>query len=101
RQLVGSEVEGLGIVALRDPVDALDAVRDERERAGLLAVAPDLDLVAVGRNRHLARDGRRRLLAAAVVRALGAVDVVEPRDARLQAVIVAVVAAEELAVQLL
>ena len=67
-----------------DLADALDAVVDVHEAAGLLAVAPDLDLVLAGLLgvNHLAADRGRRLFAAAVPGAVRAVDIVEAGDAR-------------------
>ena len=42
-QLAAAQVERLGVVALYDPLGAVDAVVDVREAAGLFAVAPDID----------------------------------------------------------
>src|SRR5258708_492432 len=71
-QLVAADVQGLDDVALGQPDRAVGAVVDIHERAGLLAVTPDLDLVRareLGRA-HLAAARGRRLLAGAVVSAL-------------------------------
>src|SRR5581483_2896780 len=72
-------------------------------RAGLLAVAPDLDLVLARElgGDDLAADRGRRLLAPAVVGALGSVDVVIPRHAGGDAVVLAVVAGHPFAEKLL
>ena len=85
------------------PDRAVGAVVDVHERAGLLAVAPDLDLVLARElgGDDLAADRGRRLLAAAVVGAFRAVDVVVARDAGGDAVVLAVVARHALAEQLL
>ena len=82
---------------------AVGAVVDIHERAGLLAVAPDLDLVLARHlgGDHLAADRGRRLLAAAVVGALGAVDVVVAGDPGGDAVVFTIVAGHPLAEQLL
>ena len=103
-QLVAAEVERLDDVAVGDQPDrALDAVVDVHEAAGLLAVAPDLDLVLAGQlgGDDLAADRGRRLLAAAVPGAVRAVDVVVARDAGGEAEVLAEVAAHALAEQLL
>src|SRR5690349_19100376 len=44
-EFAGTKIDGRGdeVVAMRDHVDALHAVVDEHEAAGLLAVAPDVD----------------------------------------------------------
>ena len=90
-------------VALGQPDRAVDAVVDVHERAGLLAVAPDLDLVLARQLGvdHLAADRGRRLLAAAVTGAVRAVDIVVARDPGRDAVVLAEVAAHALAEQLL
>ena len=82
--------------------DALHAVVDVHEAAGLLAVAPDLDLVLAGELGldHLAADRGGSLLAAAVPGAAAAVDVVEARHARIQAEVLAEVPAHALGEQL-
>src|SRR6266540_81731 len=87
--LVGSQVQGRAVVRLGDSEDALHAVVDEGERAGLPAVSPHLDLVAVARGGHLPADGGGGLLAPPVVGTQRPVDVVEPGDAGLQAVVLA------------
>ena len=80
-----------------------EAVVDVHEAAGLLAVAPDLDLVSPVSlaSIDLAADRGRRLLAAAVPGAVRAVDVVEAGHARLEAEVLAEVAAHALAEELL
>ena len=85
------------------PDRAVGAVVDIHERAGLLAVAPDLDLVLARQlgGDHLAADRGRRLLAAAVIGAFGAVDIVVARHPGGDAVVLAVVAGHALAEQLL
>src|SRR5205085_12380630 len=47
-QLVAAQVDRLVAVAGEDHLGSLDAVVDVHERAGLLAVAPDLDVVVTG-----------------------------------------------------
>ena len=99
------------MVAHHEAVDALDAVIDVHERAGLLAVAPDLDLriaagvaLAAAEELGVGRLPAHRgggLLAAALPRALLAVDVVEADGARLDPVLLAVVIGELLGDQLL
>ena len=90
------------LLAVHDHVDALDAVVDIHEAAGLRAVAPDLDLAAAAvlGGDHLTADGRRGLLAAAVPGAVRAVDVVEAGDVRLQPTLLPVLLAEDLGHQL-
>ena len=94
-------LSGSRVIAGHQPQQALHAVVDVHEGAGLLAVAPDFDLAAVRGQRDLAGDGGRRLFLAAVVGAQRAVDVVEAHDAGLEAVIVAVVTAQFLGEELL
>src|SRR5690606_29900380 len=64
------------------------------EGAGLLTIAPDLDLVAVLGQGDLAAERRRGLLLAPLVGAERTVDVVEPHHAGLHAVVLGVVLAE-------
>jgi len=52
-----------------------------KKRTRLFAVAPDLDYSAVWRLRYFAAKRSRRLFTATPPRALGAEDIVEPRDA--------------------
>ena len=84
-------------------LDAAGAVVDVHEAAGLLAVAPDLDLVVAGvlGLDDLAADGGGGLFAAAGPGAEGAVDVVEAGDAALEAVVLFEVAAHALGEELL
>src|SRR5581483_10119712 len=79
------------------------AIVDVHEAAGLLAVAPDLDLVLTGQlgRRHLSGDRGGCLLAATVIGSVRPVDVVIPGDPRLDAEVVAEVAAHALGEQLL
>src|SRR6266536_6631537 len=93
-QLACPDVERLPVVRPHQAVDALDAVVDVAERAGLPAVPPDLDLVAGLGQGDLAAHGRRSLLAAAVIGAVRPVDVVEARDPGHHPELVRVVAAE-------
>src|SRR3979490_1909273 len=81
-QLVAADVERLDDVALGQADRAVGAVVDIHERAGLLAIAPDLDLVLARQlgSDDLAADRGRRLLPAAVVGALRAGDVVGAPD---------------------
>src|SRR6202040_790643 len=81
--------------------ETFDAVVDVAERPGLLTVSPHLDRPAVLGERNLAAHRGRRLLASAVVGAVGAVDVVEANDTSLHAVLGGVVLAELLAEHLL
>src|SRR5437763_6043777 len=88
-ELVGAEVERLVDVALGDLPSAEGAVVDVHEGAGLLAVAPDLDLIGSGvlGLEDLAADGGGGLFAASRPGAKGAVDVVVAGDAALDAVV--------------
>src|SRR6185312_10028375 len=95
--------ERLGDVAPGKQLGAVDAVGDVLERAGLVAVAPDLDRVVaahLGLN-DLAADRGGGLLAAPLVGAVRAVDVVVAGNARLDAEVFAEVAAHALAEELL
>src|SRR5262249_6000947 len=102
-QLVAADVERLDNVARRQLERARGAVVDVHEGAGLLAVAPDLDLVLARQlgGDHLAADRGRRLLAAAVIGAVRAVDVVVARHPRGHAEVLAEVPRHALAEQLL
>ena len=93
-----AEIERLAVVGAHQAVDALDAVVDVAERAGLLAVSPDLDLGVAGQlgDGDLAAQGGRGLLAAAVPGAERAEDVVEADGAGVEPVVLAVVLAEAL-----
>ena len=88
---------------MHDAVDAVEAVVDVAERAGLLAVAPDLDahVAAVLGLEDLAAHRGGRLLATAEPGAVGTVDVVEAGDVGLQAALRPVLLAEHLADELL
>ena len=102
-QLLGADVERLPDVAGGEPQRAVHAVVDVGEAARLLAVAPDLDLVVAAQDRRgdLAADGGRRLLAAAVLGALGPVDVVVAGDAGLETEVLVEVPRHALAEELL
>src|SRR2546426_7625992 len=80
---------------------ALEAFIDVEERARLPAVAPDLDLAAVGRQGDLAAYRGRRLLASALPGALGAEDVVVACDVHIEAVIAGIREVQALAEELL
>jgi hypothetical protein len=102
-QLARTEVDRIGKVTLVEHLDALDAIVHVHERAGLLAVAPDLDSSAareLGLD-HLAAHRGRRLLPPTVVGPEGSVDVVEARHAGLDPEVLEIVAAHPLAEQLL
>ena len=90
-------------VAPGEHLGAVDAIVDVLEAAGLVAVAPDFDGVVAGELRFddLAADGGGGLFAAAVLRAVRAVDVVVAGDAGLDAEVFAEVAAHPLAEELL
>src|SRR6185295_459127 len=102
-QLVRADVQRLDDVAFGELDRALRAVVDIHERARLLAVAPDFDVVLAGElgGDDLAADRGRRLLSAAVIGTLGTVDVVVARAAGRDAVILAIVAGHALTEQLL
>ena len=96
-----AEVQRLAEARTHEAVDSLDAIVDVAVRAGLQTVAPHLDLAAVGRQRDLTANRRRRLLATSVVGAERSEDVVEANDARLETEVFLVVAAVALHVELL
>ncbi len=73
---------------------AFDAIVHIHVRAGLLAIAPDLNSLPSFELRDFARNRGRRLFLAAIIRAERPVHVVEAHDARLELVVVVVVAAE-------
>ena len=81
------------------PQHALHTVVNEAERARLLPVTPHLKVS--GRSQRLATEGGGRLLAAALPRAVGTVDVVEAGHAHLDAKVLLVVHTQLLADQLL
>src|SRR6185369_8523372 len=70
-------------------------------RAGLLAVAPDFDVIAVVGQRDLAADGRRRFFTAAIVSPERAKNVVKADRPRVETKVFGVVAADALHVELL
>ena len=88
---------------MHDLVDPDHAVVDEAEAARLRPVAPDLDPQVPGvlRLDHLAAHRGWSLLAPTEPRPVGPVDVVEPRDVRLEAALCPVFLAEHLRDQLL
>src|SRR5690606_7699196 len=102
-QLIAAEIERLLDQAVHNELSALDAVVNEHEAAGLLPVPPDLDLVPARKLGldHLAADGGRRLFAATIEGAVWAINVVEARNSRRQAEILAKVPAHALAEQFL
>src|SRR5437016_6589707 len=99
-QPVGTEVERLRVPRSHQANDALYTVFDVTVGACLVAVAPDLDLAAAGYKRNFATNSRRRFLAPALVRAQRAVDVVEPHDAGVEAMVLGIVPALPFAEQL-
>src|SRR5712691_9713564 len=96
-----TEVERLAKVRPHQPGDALHAVVDVAVGPRLLAIAPHVDHVLLLGEGDLAADGRRRLLATAVVGPERAEDVVEADRPGLEAEVVGVVAAHPLGVELL
>src|SRR3989442_4605399 len=80
-ELAGAEVDRRGdqVVAVRDHVDAFDAICDVHEASGLMAVSPNLDLAAavVDGLDDFPADRRRGFLAPAVPGAVWAIHVVE------------------------
>ena len=91
----GAEVDGVEDVAVHDGLGAVDAVVDVLEAAGLVAVAPDFDVVGAvefGLD-DFAADGGGGFFASAVEGAVGSVDIVVAGDAGLDAEVFAEVAA--------
>ncbi len=84
-------------------IDAFDTVVDVHEATGLFAVAPDFDFFLAGFTRinDLAANRGRRFFASAIPGAVRTIDVMEPRHARYQAVVLAEVAAHPFGEQLL
>ena len=103
-QFAGAEVDRRGdqVVAVHDLVNALHAVVNIHEAAGLLAVAPDRDVLLAGVHRldDLAAERGGRFFAAAVPGAVRAIDVVETGNGRLHAAFVPVFLAEHFGNQL-
>src|SRR5215204_6304083 len=93
-QLVGSQVEGMRVIGSHDAINTFYAVIHVHKGAGLLPIAPNLDLSAVRSQSQLARDGRRRLLLTSFVGAQGPVNVVKTDYPSLEAVILSVIFAE-------
>ena len=60
--LVRADIDRPDKIRAHQPQRAFQAFVDVKEGAGLLAVAPDLDLAAVRRHRDFAADRGRRLL---------------------------------------
>jgi hypothetical protein len=102
-QLAAPDVDRLHVVAVGQHLGALQAVVDVHERTGLLAVAPDLDLVLPAQLRRddLPAGRRRGLFPAAVVGAVRTVHVVVPGHPGLHAVVLAEMTAHPLAEELL
>src|SRR6202030_1506393 len=80
---------------------ALQALVDIKERARLLAVAPDLDLAARGRLGDLAAERRRCFFLAVVPGTQRSEDVVIARDAHLHPLVALIGEVEPLAEELL
>ena len=102
-ELAAADVDGFDEIAVGEHLRALEAVVDVHERTGLVAVAPDLDVVRPGElgGDDLAAGRGGGLLAAAVVGAERSVDVVVAGDTGPDAVVLAEVAAHALAEELL
>src|SRR5260370_31916511 len=77
-QLVRAEIERQAVVGPHDAKDSLDAIVDVHKRAGLPAIAPDLDFVARSAGGNLAADGSGPLFPAPVVGTYWPRDGVEP-----------------------
>ena len=90
-------------LAFHNRQGALGAVIDVHEAAGLMAVAPDFNLVFAGKLRfkHLAANGCGRLFASAGPGSKWSVDVVVPRNSALHPKVFFKVAAHPLAEKLL
>src|SRR4051812_24968147 len=97
--LAGTEIDGVRNIGRHDPLDAIDAVIDVHEAAGLIAVAPDIDLMLAGGFGvdHFAADRGGGLFASAVPGAVRAVDIVEAGHTGVKAEIFSKVAAHALA----
>ncbi len=93
-QAVAAQIERMRVIGEHKTVDALHAIIDVEERAGLVAIAPDFDFVAVVCQRDFAAQGCRGFFPPAFVFAQGTVDVVEAGNTDLHAVIFRVVLAE-------
>ena len=81
--LFTAEIDGEGdLLTPHDGLQAMQAIVHIHETAGLVAAAPDLDLLRAARLRldYLAADGGGRLLASAVEGPVGTVHVVEASD---------------------
>jgi hypothetical protein len=98
--LLRADVERTRVAGAHQQQRSLDALVDEEEGAGLLAVAPDFNL-AIPRFRHFSADRRRRLLPAAVPRSLRPENVVITGNAAIEPVIALEGKIEALAEQLL
>ncbi len=101
-QFVAADVDRFDDVAPEEVLGALEAIGDIHEGAGLVAVAPDFDFVFAGEFGldDLAANGGGGFFAAAVVGAVGAVDVVIAGDAGDEAEIFAEMAAHAFAEEL-
>src|SRR3974390_702430 len=101
-RLARTKVDGVENIRLHNQVDPFQAIVDVHEAAGLLATAPNLDVVFPLdlRLNHLAADRCWSLLAAAEPGAPGSVYVVETSHASTQAKILAKVPAHALGEQL-
>src|SRR3954467_11576015 len=89
RQLIRPQVQRLFDVAVHDLVDSLNTVIDVHKATGLLAVAPDLNLVLTRLDsaNDLTANCRRRLLAATVPCSMWTIHIVEPSDARRKSIV--------------
>src|SRR5579871_1004880 len=74
---LGSDVDRTRKVRFHQSPDTLKALVDVKERPGLFAIAPNLNLTAIGSRGNLPADSGRSLFASAVPRALGPKNVVK------------------------
>ena len=102
-ELTAAEVDRVLDAAVQDRLGAVDAVVDVHEAAGLLPVAPDLDLVVAAHLGlgNLAADCRRGLLPAPVVGPVRAIHVVVAGDPGVEPEVLAEVTTHPFAEQLL
>src|SRR6266851_3081745 len=98
-QLVCTEIESIVVIGGHDAHQAFYAIIHVHERARLLTVAPDLNVIAVFRERHFPANGRRSFLFAPVVGSQASIDIVETHDARFELIVMPVITAHLLCVE--
>src|ERR1041384_8065620 len=88
------------MISLHQPVNTFDAVIDVAVRSRLQSITPNFNFIVSISQSNLPTNRRRRFLAASVISAERAKDVMEPNNARIQPEVFGVVTTDALHVKL-